>query len=648
MRTCWSGNLTWRRLVVVGFLVGSAPFVLAAGSQSANITVLENHPARLVVQCTVQPDQIRQTAVSVDGQPAVTLALPGEAPLLVAGAPDLAHAARSVAIPDTGGMTLQVLEAQASYYEVANIDIAPSKGTLLRTVDPADVPYVKGDVYSLNAFYPGTLAAAREPYILRDIRGMVVDFFPLQYNPVTRTLRVYTTLQAVITPTGGPGANEIDRAQVVHKPSTAFSALYRSQFINYDPVVDYNPLNEVGNLLIICYDAWLPNMAAFVSHKNGIGLPTTLVGISAVGNNPTSIKNYIQNVYNQGNLAFVLLVGASAQVATPTYQNGAADPTYALLAGSDNYPDIMVGRFAATTAGQVDTQVQRTVVYEDNQSPLTDWYWRGTGIGSQYGAGQGHHGEADYTHIGLIRTLLLSHGYTLVDEFYGTNGANATMVTNALNAGRGIINYCGHGSQNAWDTTGFSSSNVAALVNDNKLPFIFSVACVNGDFTHGTCFAEAWMWATHNGQPTGAIGTYMSSINQYWTEPMDAQDEFNQRLVDAAHPYHDFGTLCFAGSCRMMDLNGSSGVDMFKTWHVFGDPSVRIVGTVTPPLHPGDMNCDGAVNFLDINPFVLALSDPAGYQAAYPNCNLMNGDTNGDGLVDFNDINPFVELLTGK
>jgi len=61
---------------------------------------------------------------------------------------------------------------------------------------------------------------------------------------------------------------------------------------------------------------------------------------------------------------------------------------------------------------------------------------------------------------------------------------------------------------------------------------------------------------------------------------------------------------------------------------------------------PGDLNCDGAVNFDDINPFVLALSDPAGYAQAYPNCNIMNGDCNGDGVVNFDDINPFVALLT--
>ncbi|MEW6199904.1 MAG: VCBS repeat-containing protein [Planctomycetota bacterium] len=62
---------------------------------------------------------------------------------------------------------------------------------------------------------------------------------------------------------------------------------------------------------------------------------------------------------------------------------------------------------------------------------------------------------------------------------------------------------------------------------------------------------------------------------------------------------------------------------------------------------PGDLNCDGQVDFGDINPFVLALTNPAGYAAAFPHCDLMNGDINDDGKADFGDINPFVRLLTG-
>lgn len=60
----------------------------------------------------------------------------------------------------------------------------------------------------------------------------------------------------------------------------------------------------------------------------------------------------------------------------------------------------------------------------------------------------------------------------------------------------------------------------------------------------------------------------------------------------------------------------------------------------------GDLNCDNAVNFRDINPFVLALSNPAAYHANFPGCFIMNGDINLSGTVDFADINPFVMLLS--
>lgn len=68
------------------------------------------------------------------------------------------------------------------------------------------------------------------------------------------------------------------------------------------------------------------------------------------------------------------------------------------------------------------------------------------------------------------------------------------------------------------------------------------------------------------------------------------------------------------------------------------------------PLHAparGDVNCDGVVDFKDINPFVLALSNPAAYATAFPNCNLEIADVNCDGVVDFKDINPFVACLSG-
>ncbi len=83
----------------------------------------------------------------------------------------------------------------------------------------------------------------------------------------------------------------------------------------------------------------------------------------------------------------------------------------------------------------------------------------------------------------------------------------------------------------------------------------------------------------------------------------------------------------------------------YSGWNI---DDVEIWGIVQSGAHdPGDLNCDGAVNAFDIDPFVLALSDPAAYAALHPDCNRQLADCNGDGLVNAFDIDAFVLLLTG-
>lgn len=59
----------------------------------------------------------------------------------------------------------------------------------------------------------------------------------------------------------------------------------------------------------------------------------------------------------------------------------------------------------------------------------------------------------------------------------------------------------------------------------------------------------------------------------------------------------------------------------------------------------GDLNCDCEINHEDIDPFVLALTDPAAYMQEFRFCDLMLADINRDGNVDNADIDPFVDLL---
>lgn len=65
-----------------------------------------------------------------------------------------------------------------------------------------------------------------------------------------------------------------------------------------------------------------------------------------------------------------------------------------------------------------------------------------------------------------------------------------------------------------------------------------------------------------------------------------------------------------------------------------------------PAICPGDVNCDGAVTYGDIDPFVARLGCPGSdLPACDTGCPWQNADINGDGGVTFADIDPFVGQL---
>ena len=120
------------------------------------------------------------------------ISFPGGVPILEKGAPDLPRMARSIQIPDMAHMELMVMDVE--YVEIPFDNILPSKGNLTRDVNIQDVPFVTGDVYEKDAFYPRSTSFLRDPYIIRTVRGQAIVFQPIQYNPVKKLLRIHSRL----------------------------------------------------------------------------------------------------------------------------------------------------------------------------------------------------------------------------------------------------------------------------------------------------------------------------------------------------------------------------------------------------------------------------------------------------------------------
>ncbi|MDX2199405.1 MAG: hypothetical protein SF069_10610 [Phycisphaerae bacterium] len=89
-----------------------------------------------------------------------------------------------------------------------------------------------------------------------------------------------------------------------------------------------------------------------------------------------------------------------------------------------------------------------------------------------------------------------------------------------------------------------------------------------------------------------------------------------------------------------------AGDDQYN-WTVVYEPNeVTLQLTSITAGHLGDMNCDCFVTVADIGGFVMALTNPAGFDAAFPDCSIENADVNQDGFVTIGDIGAFVTLLT--
>ena len=538
---------------------------------------------------------------------------------LEAGAPQLSYDVIPVMIGDMAEMNVAVVNS--TYVDFENMDVVSSKGNFSRKINPDDVPYTYGEMYSQNAFWPASQVTLDAPYIIRDFRGQNIVVRPFAYNPVTKTLRVYTSMTIAMTKVSDNGENQkLARKNNTVKTTSEFKASYSRRFINFESAATRYPwVEDDGEMLVICADQFMAGMQPLVEWKNQSGRPTTLVSVSEVGgNNDNVIKSYITNLYNDPNhnLAYVLFVGDYEHITPHALSGERSDNWFGQVEGSDHYPEIFVGRFSAQTDGHVNSQVTKVIYYErDLQSNVT-WGDKGMGIG-YYGAGNGHYGEDDYEHIDFIRDTLLHYTYSDVIEHHGGSGGDASVstISGTINQGISIINYCNHGSPTSWGVADYSCSDVNALTNDYMWPVVWSVACDNGKFDYGSeCFAEAWMRATDNttGVPTGAIGGMFSWESQPWIPPMYGQDEMINILTgwsNADHFNHTLAGASLNGNMDVIDKGGDS--KCHDTWVLFGDPSLMV-----RTANPTDMNVVASPSVLMLGMTDLNITADADYAIA--------------------------------
>ena len=567
-----------------------AMFLLASTSGYAQewVGVNKSTPARIQETLVSSSEEEIVVDVKVAGfyQEAVKtpngsqLIISGEdmASMLIKGAPDLPMYPISMIIGDRAEMEVSVVKS--NYIDFENVEVAPSKGNFSRQINPADVEYVYGEMYQQDAFYPASQATLEAPYILRDFRGQNLMVYPYAYNPATKTLRVYTELRLAVKKVSDNGENQkVTRRSNKISLDTETKASYERRFINFANQSKYDFLVDEGEMLIICVDEYMDAIQPLVEWKNISGRPTTMVGVSETGTDE-AMKTYVQNYYDQNpNLRYLLLVGEYNNLPPHTMTwEVKSDNYYGMLEGTDYYEEVFVGRLSVISSQDATNQVNKILHYEKNLDETATWLSRAVGVAANEGTG--HNGEADYVHMDYIRDTLMHYTITEMSQHYAyVNNPTASNMIADFNIGASVTNYCNHGSPDSWAVANFSNTHVHQLVNDQKLSYIWSVACNNGQFDYQECFAEAWMRATNSstGEPTGAVGGMFSWISQPWVPPMYGQDEMVAILAEWRPGYkHTLGGASMNGNMFVLDMSPEDAGDTHNSWLLFGDPSMMV------------------------------------------------------------------------
>ena len=152
----------------------------------------------------------------------------------------------------------------------------------------------------------------------------------------------------------------------------------------------------------------------------------------------------------------------------------------------------------------------------------------------------------------------------------------------------------------------------------------------------------------------GAHVAYSYPDGQYW------DDTYYSVPPDATSAevtlYYQSTSKEFVEFLRDENTTNTKGQQLYDLWNNNDKcpPEVMVTDTISlaSSFSLGDLNCDGSLNSLDIDPFVLALTstppDYLEYYVQHPGCDALLADVNQDGSINSLDIDPFVNLLTGK
>jgi hypothetical protein len=523
---------------------------------------------------------------SVNGTGYQFLHIKGFAPMGQIGAPALPAHNEVIAMPP--GAEGNIVIINSSYHEYDGYMIHPALEPALDTDGAPDPEFwIDDEIYNKDEFFPKSIVEITNVALNRGIPLAYTQIRPVQFNPVTGKIRVYTLIDFKLEYKG----NKQSFTTIANDNSLHFTNKLKRLVINSDNIpegITGNTESKLGEkeYIIITHDQYLTAANDLANWKRQMGYSVEVVSSSSW--TEPQVQSAVQTRYDAWSPKpdyFVIFGDHDGSYAVPgkvinTPYSAPDDGPFAtdlyhacMDGGTDWHPDIAWGRISASSLTEANVIVNKIINYEKNP-PTTESFYTDVLNCAQY-QDDDNNGYADrrFCHTSEdIRDYLqdeFSYNSTRVYHTDATttldtrrynnttysNGqlipaelrspsfnwvGGATEITNAIDAGKFMVFHRDHGyvGGSGWHRPYYTTTSMNSLNNGDLLPVVFSINCHTGEYQLSNCFAEKFMRMENKGA-VGVVGASFFSLSGW-------NDAISVGMIDAiwADPglYPVFGT----------------------------------------------------------------------------------------------------------
>jgi hypothetical protein len=357
-----------------------------------------------------------------------------------------------------------------------------------------------------------------------------------------------------------------------------------------------------ADYLVVAPEAWLPALEPLLTHRSEQGLTPFAAPLAAIyatyGDgrmDPEAIRAFVAHAYATWSPrpTYLLLVGdgtwdpldhlgGGSPTILPPYlapvdpelNEVPADNHYAAVDGDDRLPDLAVGRLPVNDVAALQATVNKLLAYETHPFP-GDWNRRHLFIVDNPDPA----GDFPQSAAAVAALAPLTHTVdTITCPASGDLTDERERLFTGWNRGAGVLSWIGHSALHQWEPRRlFHTKDLPALSNGRRLPFLVSMSCYTGNFSHPDPNLTGLDEATLRLPEGGAIATWGNSGGGLNTDQNDLHKALYRSIFR-----DDVDKMGIATLLSALTLSGRSGEHLISTYHFLGDPALNFAREGVP------------------------------------------------------------------